>query len=103
MTEDDSRPTWFPMPFASNVQDASEQMIETQQDMMRQFVEAGGVNPFEEFRGFGPMDLGTATFKARVQSGGRISIPDAEREALDIQEGDIVQTIVVPVKRNRED
>ena len=27
-----------------------------------------------------------ATFKTRVQSGGRISIPDAEREALDIEE-----------------
>jgi bifunctional DNA-binding transcriptional regulator/antitoxin component of YhaV-PrlF toxin-antitoxin module len=49
------------------------------------------------------MNMGTATFKARVQSGGRISIPGPEREALDIEEGDIVQTIVVPVKRNRED
>ena len=44
-----------------------------------------------------------ATFKTRIQSGGRISIPDAEREALDIGEGDIVQTVVVPVKRNRDD
>ena len=30
-------------------------------------------------------------------------MPDAEREALDIEEGDIVQTVVVPVKRNRDD
>ncbi|MFT4889284.1 MAG: bifunctional DNA-binding transcriptional regulator, partial [Halobacteriales archaeon] len=37
------------------------------------------------------------------QSGGRISIPDAEREALDIEEGDIVQTIVIPVKRTHGD
>jgi bifunctional DNA-binding transcriptional regulator/antitoxin component of YhaV-PrlF toxin-antitoxin module len=44
-----------------------------------------------------------ATFKTRIQSGGRISIPDAEREALDIGEGDIVQTVVVPVKRTGED
>ena len=44
-----------------------------------------------------------ATFKTRIQSGGRISIPDAEREALDIGEGDIVQTVIVPVKRNRKD
>jgi AbrB family looped-hinge helix DNA binding protein len=49
------------------------------------------------------MSMGTATFKTRVQSSGRISIPDAEREALDIEEGDIVQTVVVPVKRNRSD
>jgi bifunctional DNA-binding transcriptional regulator/antitoxin component of YhaV-PrlF toxin-antitoxin module len=45
----------------------------------------------------------TATFKTRVQSGGRISIPDAEREALDIEEGDIVQAVVVPVKRERDE
>ncbi len=51
----------------------------------------------------GPMGMGAATFKTRVQSGGRISIPDAEREALDIEEGDIVQAVVVPVKRNRTD
>lgn len=44
-----------------------------------------------------------ATFKTRVQSGGRLSIPDAEREALDIEEGDIVQAVVLPVKRNRSD
>jgi hypothetical protein len=43
-----------------------------------------------------------ATFKTRVQSGGRVSIPDAERETLDIEEGDIVQAVVFPVKRNRE-
>jgi bifunctional DNA-binding transcriptional regulator/antitoxin component of YhaV-PrlF toxin-antitoxin module len=45
----------------------------------------------------------TATFKTRVQSGGRISIPDAEREALDIEEGDIVQAVVVPIKRDRDE
>lgn len=44
-----------------------------------------------------------ATVKTRIQSGGRISIPDAEREVLDIGEGDIVRTVVVPVKRNRGD
>jgi bifunctional DNA-binding transcriptional regulator/antitoxin component of YhaV-PrlF toxin-antitoxin module len=43
-----------------------------------------------------------ATFKTRVQSGGRISIPDAEREALGIEEGDIVQTVVLPVSNNTE-
>jgi bifunctional DNA-binding transcriptional regulator/antitoxin component of YhaV-PrlF toxin-antitoxin module len=41
--------------------------------------------------------MGSAVFKTRVQSGGRISIPDAEREALGIDEGDIVQTVVIPL------
>jgi bifunctional DNA-binding transcriptional regulator/antitoxin component of YhaV-PrlF toxin-antitoxin module len=54
-----------------------------------------------------PSQLGAmsqmAMFKTRVQSGGRISIPDAEREALDIDEGDIVQTVVIPLKRSPSD
>jgi bifunctional DNA-binding transcriptional regulator/antitoxin component of YhaV-PrlF toxin-antitoxin module len=49
------------------------------------------------------MSVETATFKTRVQSGGRISIPDVEREALGIDEGDIVQATVSPVKRTQGD
>jgi len=40
-----------------------------------------------------------ATFKTRITSGGRISIPDAEREALNLQEGDLVQVVLIPVRR----
>ncbi|MDS0295227.1 AbrB/MazE/SpoVT family DNA-binding domain-containing protein [Halogeometricum luteum] len=39
----------------------------------------------------------TAVFKARVQRGGRISIPDAERESLGIRHGQIVQAFVFPL------
>jgi len=85
------------------MQEAGEQVAESQQEMMKQLLQATSANPLENASAFGPMNMGTATFKARVQSGGRISIPGPEREALDIKEGDIVQTIVVPVKRNRED
>ena len=42
-----------------------------------------------------------AMFKTTVQSGGRISIPEAERQALDIEDGDLVQVIVVPIERRR--
>jgi len=34
-----------------------------------------------------------------VRSGGRISIPEAEREALGIREGDIVQVILAPLSK----
>ncbi|PSQ43159.1 hypothetical protein BRD17_06855 [Halobacteriales archaeon SW_7_68_16] len=44
----------------------------------------------------------TATFETRIQSGSRISIPDAEREALDISESDIVQAVVFTVKRTED-
>jgi bifunctional DNA-binding transcriptional regulator/antitoxin component of YhaV-PrlF toxin-antitoxin module len=40
-------------------------------------------------------------FKTTVQSGGRISIPEAEREALDIDDGDLVQVIIIPIERRR--
>jgi hypothetical protein len=80
--------------------EAGEQTVEQQQQMMQQMLGANA-------SGMDVGSLGTmsqlATFKTRVQSGGRISIPDAEREALDIEEGDIVQAVVLPVKRNRDD
>jgi bifunctional DNA-binding transcriptional regulator/antitoxin component of YhaV-PrlF toxin-antitoxin module len=37
-----------------------------------------------------------------VQSGGRISIPEAERQALDIDDGDLVQVIVIPIERKKK-
>ena len=104
MTDNSGRTPWFPPAmFTEQMQEAGEQAVESQQKLMEQFVQASSANPFEGMTNVGPMSLGTATFKTRVQSGGRVSIPDAEREALDIEEGDIVQTIVVPVKRNREE
>jgi hypothetical protein len=40
-----------------------------------------------------------AMFKTTIQSGGRISIPEAERQALKIEDGDLVQVIVIPIER----
>jgi len=99
MTDDGDGSTFPPMMRA--FQEATEQATRQQQELFKQFLggagESGGLAPQ-----IGAMSQ-MATFKTRVQSGGRISIPDAEREALDIEEGDIVQTVVVPVKRNRSD
>ncbi|WP_254769351.1 AbrB/MazE/SpoVT family DNA-binding domain-containing protein [Salinilacihabitans rarus] len=104
MTEDSDRLPWLnPALFTKEMQEASEQVAESQQELLSQWMQSGATNPFEAMSGAGPMSVGTATFKARVQSGGRISIPEPERDALDIEEGDIVQTIVVPVKRTREE
>jgi hypothetical protein len=93
----------WPPNMLKTIQETSEQATRKQQEALQSLFMGGeAANP----------DLGDitsqlgamsqmATFKTRIQSGGRISIPDAEREALDIGEGDIVQTVVVPVKRNR--
>ncbi len=50
---------------------------------------------------FLPSLLSWGTFKTTVGSNGRISIPEAEREALGIKEDDLVQVIVIPVERKK--
>jgi len=99
MTEDDESPAWPPAMFKA-FQETSEQAVEQQTELFQQLMRGG--LPGVDMSQLSAMSQ-TATFKTRVQSGGRISIPDAEREALDIEEGDIVQTVVIPVKRNRSD
>lgn len=99
MTDEDEGLPWTP-PMFSGMQEASEQAMERQQELMQQML-GGGMSGMD-MNQLGAMSQ-TAAFKTRVQSGGRISIPDAEREALDIEEGDIVQAFVLPVKRSRNE
>lgn len=42
---------------------------------------------------------GWAAFKTSIGSNGRISIPEAERSALGLSEGDLVQVVVLPVSK----
>jgi hypothetical protein len=100
MTEDNDTTMWPPAMFEA-FQETGEQAVEQQAELFRNMMGGSGM-PGVDMNQLGAMSQ-TATFKTRVQSGGRISIPDAEREALDIEEGDIVQTVVIPVKRNRSD
>jgi hypothetical protein len=50
---------------------------------------------------FLPSLLSWGTFKTTVGSNGRISIPEAERKALGVNEEDLVQVIVIPVERKK--
>ena len=99
MTDDDSTPPLFPSAFAEAMQRAGASADETREQMTKAMLKASDAT--EDF----PLDAvqETATFKTRVQSSGRISIPDAEREILGIGEGDIVQAVIVPLKRSQED
>lgn len=44
-----------------------------------------------------------AVFRAKIQSGGRISIPEPDRNALNLKEGDIVKVIVIKEKGGEND
>ncbi len=87
---------------ADNFKKSIEKTADFQQDLMRQFsmfqVNAFQ-NMFSSLQGFTNYN---AMFKTTVQSGGRISIPEAERQALGIEEGDLVQVIIIPLSRKQK-
>ena len=58
--------------------------------------QANAQNPFN-LQNMLPNFLSWGAFKTSVGSNGRISIPEAERDALSVNEGDLVQVIVIPV------
>ena len=52
-----------------------------------------------------PSFMNWGAYKTTISSNGRISIPEAERNALGLGEGDLVQVIVLPIakkSKNRE-
>lgn len=46
-----------------------------------------------------PQFVSWGAFKTTVGSNGRISIPEAERDALGLKEGDLVQVVVIPIEK----
>ncbi|MFZ0329234.1 MAG: AbrB/MazE/SpoVT family DNA-binding domain-containing protein [Nitrososphaeraceae archaeon] len=74
---------------------------EAQKEFLKQFssIQQDAMQNF--FSTLGGLVYYNAMFKTTVQSGGRISIPEAEREALDIDDGDLVQVIIIPIERRR--
>jgi bifunctional DNA-binding transcriptional regulator/antitoxin component of YhaV-PrlF toxin-antitoxin module len=75
---------------------------EAQKDFIRQFSNIQQDAMQNYFAVLQSLTFHNAMFKTTVQSGGRISIPEAERQALNIEDGDLVQVIVVPIERRRK-
>ncbi|MGI0082417.1 MAG: AbrB/MazE/SpoVT family DNA-binding domain-containing protein [Nitrosopumilaceae archaeon] len=46
-----------------------------------------------------PQFVSWGAFKTAVGSNGRISIPEAERDALGLKEGDLVQVVIIPIEK----
>jgi hypothetical protein len=79
-----------------------EKATEFQQDLLKQFstIQYNAFqNMFSSLQGFTNYN---AMFKTTVQTGGRISIPEAERNALGIEDGDLVQVIIIPLSRKKK-
>lgn len=80
--------------------------LEKGRDAQRDFVKQFSSIQQDAMQNFFSMLQGltyyNAMFKTTVQSGGRISIPEAERQALNIEDGDLVQVIIVPIERKRK-
>jgi len=78
------------------------QWLENAAKMQSEFTK--NVNPFQtsmqnpfNLQNMMPNFLSWSAFKTTVGSNGRISIPEAERQALSMDEGDLVQVVVIPV------
>ena len=46
-----------------------------------------------------PQFVSWGAFKTSVGSNGRISIPEAERDALGLKEGDLVKVVIIPIEK----
>ncbi len=87
----------FPMKLMEQLQTSNGEMAENQLELFQQLAVAQTLNPVVTNTSAFPVG-NAGMFKAKIQSGGRLSIPGAEREALGIDEGDIVQTFIIPIK-----
>jgi len=78
---------------------AIDSTTQAQQDFLKKFsnLQVDAMQNF--FSMLQGLTFNHAMFKTTIQSGGRISIPEAERQALKIEDGDLVQVIVIPIER----
>ncbi|MDE1762861.1 MAG: AbrB/MazE/SpoVT family DNA-binding domain-containing protein [Thaumarchaeota archaeon] len=86
------------------LKEISNKTVKAQSDFVQNMtgMQPGGMYNLFNPSQFLPSLLSWGTFKTSVGSNGRISIPEAEREALGVKEDDLVQVIVIPVERKRQ-
>ena len=62
-------------------------------------LQSQGIDKMLSLQQMMPNFLSWGAYKTSVGSNGRISIPEAERKALDLGEGDLVQVLILPIKK----
>ena len=83
------------------LKEMSDKAVETQShyfDNIKSLQEKG-MNKMFNISQMMPNFLSWGAYKTSVGSNGRISIPEAERDALGLKEGDLVQVIVLPIEK----
>ena len=79
----------------------SDKTAETQTNFMDNIksMQTQGMNKMFNISQMMPNFLQWGAYKTTIGTNGRISIPEAERTALGLKEGDLVQVIVLPIEK----
>ena len=89
------------------LKEITDKATETQTNVMKNFAnfQAKGMDTLFNMGQIMPNFMNWGTYKTSVGTNGRISIPEAERDALGLREGDLVQVMILPLgkkSKNKE-
>ncbi|RDJ32673.1 MAG: AbrB/MazE/SpoVT family DNA-binding domain-containing protein [Crenarchaeota archaeon] len=81
------------------LQEVASKTSEAQENMMQNMnnMQSKGFEQIFQMNQNLPNFLNWGAYKTTVGSNGRISIPEAERDALGIKEGDLIQVVILPI------
>ncbi|MDH5658738.1 MAG: AbrB/MazE/SpoVT family DNA-binding domain-containing protein, partial [Nitrosopumilus sp.] len=89
------------------LKEVSESARQTQSNMMENMssIQSKSMDTMFNIGQMLPSFMNWGAYKTTISSNGRISIPEAERNALGLGDGDLVQVIILPIakkSKNRE-